>query len=227
MVKASMIRFFGTIFIFIILLFLYPNDSQSYRDLPDNNLSYPVLLVGKDGSTGSGFFYNKENAIYLITARHVLFKETSLSVPKEFAVPPALKHKFDIREGETNQHRIVCFHGVMSTREKTELLNAAPKAYKFSFNKAIEQLYRESQKLKLKSDGIKLFSHGQQDEGDVGLTEIEVKLPLLYERGQVKYHPSHDVAFIKIGIPEIVSDHGRMKFLEGITMMRIPTQSAT
>ena len=44
------------------------------RYLPDNNLSYPILLSWETGS-GSGCFLNHaDKEIYLVTARHVLFK---------------------------------------------------------------------------------------------------------------------------------------------------------
>ena len=218
MKNASLMRLFFIVFTFLLLLF--PCYSQSSPDLPQDNLSYPVLLVGKDGATGSGFFYNKDNAIYLITARHVLFKETFISVPKEFVIPSTLRHKFDTKEDKTNKALILSFHGVMSNREKAELLNAAPKVYRFNFNKSIEQLYRESQKLKLRSDEIELYSYVPQNLSDLRATEIKLKLAKLYESGYLKYHPSHDVALIKVGIPEAVADHGRIKFIDGITMIR-------
>ncbi|ESX23894.1 trypsin-like peptidase domain-containing protein [Mesorhizobium sp. M1148] len=41
--------------------------------LPDNNLNYPVhIQIG--GSTGSGFHLRTETALWLITAKHVLFR---------------------------------------------------------------------------------------------------------------------------------------------------------
>lgn len=48
------------------------------RSLPDDNLSYPVLLeIG--GGTGSGFYFRTDQKIFLVTALHVLYgddKET-------------------------------------------------------------------------------------------------------------------------------------------------------
>ncbi len=41
--------------------------------LPSDNLSYPVLITLGNGLTGSGFFLNSGTAIYLVTAKHVLF----------------------------------------------------------------------------------------------------------------------------------------------------------
>lgn len=42
------------------------------RKIPDDNLAYPVLVeIGV--STGSGFYLNRPNGTFLITARHVLY----------------------------------------------------------------------------------------------------------------------------------------------------------
>ncbi|MBU1557947.1 trypsin-like peptidase domain-containing protein [Patescibacteria group bacterium] len=44
------------------------------RYIPDDNLSYPVLVKVGDGSSGSGFYFNDlNNNQYLITAMHVLY----------------------------------------------------------------------------------------------------------------------------------------------------------
>jgi S1-C subfamily serine protease len=40
--------------------------------MPDDNLAYPVLITLKTGG-GSGFYLNAKTAIYLVTAKHVLF----------------------------------------------------------------------------------------------------------------------------------------------------------
>lgn len=46
------------------------------RYLPDDNLSYPVLITFDGGSSGSGFYLNNSNInFYFITALHVLFRE--------------------------------------------------------------------------------------------------------------------------------------------------------
>src|ERR1700741_4401120 len=53
--------------------FLCPSFLLGQRSLPENNLSYPVLLKIDSTSTGSGFFYQHHNEVYLVTAGHVLF----------------------------------------------------------------------------------------------------------------------------------------------------------
>lgn len=51
------------------------NDASARRAVPDDNLSYPVLITLKGGGQGSGFFLNLQAGTFLVTARHVIFKE--------------------------------------------------------------------------------------------------------------------------------------------------------
>jgi S1-C subfamily serine protease len=64
--------------ILTLSLFGFPAHGQNQtRALPDDNLAYPVLITIKNG-TGSGFYVNNNNtAIYLVTAKHVLFDLTT------------------------------------------------------------------------------------------------------------------------------------------------------
>ena len=146
--------------------------SHSTPDIPVNNLSYPVLLVSDQGNTGSGFYFNKLEATYLITARHVLFNETKVVVPEEMIFPNKLMHKFIIRkiDQKGNQQASVkyeaSFYGVMSQTEKDELLTLNDKFKKNpntitiydAIEKAINQLFEESQNLELKDKKIFLIS---------------------------------------------------------------------
>lgn len=76
--------------------------SEARRDIPDNNLSYPILISGADGSkVGSGFLYKDQKFVYLVTARHVLFKHDShvqLKKPlppfQSLEIPHRIRHKF-------------------------------------------------------------------------------------------------------------------------------------
>lgn len=45
------------------------------RNIPDDNLAYPVLLKFDTGSSGSSFTLRNDDKIFLITAKHVLFDE--------------------------------------------------------------------------------------------------------------------------------------------------------
>lgn len=51
--------------------------AQAARQIPDDNLAYPVLLTLKTDSktfTGTAFYLRMTNRIVLVTARHVLFE---------------------------------------------------------------------------------------------------------------------------------------------------------
>jgi len=59
------------------------------RAIPDDNLAYPVLINLTDCANnvnsiqGTGFFLNTPSAVYLVTARHVLFNEAVLVVQNQ------------------------------------------------------------------------------------------------------------------------------------------------
>jgi hypothetical protein len=48
---------------------------QFMAALPKDNLAYPVLLTFGDSGRGSGFYLNDNQAVYVVTACHVLFKD--------------------------------------------------------------------------------------------------------------------------------------------------------
>lgn len=50
------------------------------RYLPDDNLSYPVLVQIGD-SSGSGFYFRTDQKLFLVTALHVLYKTEEQSKP--------------------------------------------------------------------------------------------------------------------------------------------------
>jgi hypothetical protein len=61
------------------------------RYLPDNNLSYPILITLDDGSQGSGFYLSLSNDnadLYIVTARHVIYKNAKVndSDPNSFVL---------------------------------------------------------------------------------------------------------------------------------------------
>jgi hypothetical protein len=58
------------------------------RAIPDDNLAYPVLINLTDCTNvnsiqATGFFLNASSAVYLVTARHVLFNEAMRLAPNE------------------------------------------------------------------------------------------------------------------------------------------------
>ena len=56
------------------LLLIYVLPAYAMRDIPDDNLSYPVSINLNDGGTGSGFYLNTDKYTFLVTAKHVLYK---------------------------------------------------------------------------------------------------------------------------------------------------------
>lgn len=48
------------------------------KNIPDDNLAYPVLILFNTGASGSGFFLTTTKNIYLITAKHVLFDDKDI-----------------------------------------------------------------------------------------------------------------------------------------------------
>lgn len=200
----------------ISLLLSFHATSYSNPDIPDDNLSYPVLLMSKNGS-GSGFFYNKDDATYLITARHVLFKETIVCVPERFSVPKSLRHKLYISENKPDKEFILTFYGVMSQEEKEELKMVAQATDSLKYKQAIKELYKNSQNLKLRTDKMTLFSIVPSRFGGKGINEIELNLSKLVENEHIGYHPSHDVAYIRIGIPKKIEEQDQIGLVRGVT----------
>jgi hypothetical protein len=56
---------------------LVAGSANAQREIPDDNLAYPVLITLGNGNFGSGFFLNTEDSVYLVTAKHVLFDPTN------------------------------------------------------------------------------------------------------------------------------------------------------
>lgn len=63
------------IFLVVVLALIRVHSrAQSAKGiLPQNNLGYPVLISLNNGATGSGFYLQLKDDIYLVTAKHVLF----------------------------------------------------------------------------------------------------------------------------------------------------------
>lgn len=84
----------------IFPLIIAPIDSIAEREIPENNLTYPVLISLSSGTTGSGFFLNTKNSTFLITASHVLFDKESGNLKAESA--KLLSYPKDLKENERN-----------------------------------------------------------------------------------------------------------------------------
>ena len=91
-------KLFGVLL--IVLVLVAPKIGETSREIPDDNLAYPVLISLKTGSNGSGFFLNNDSRIYLVTASHVLFDETSGNLKAQQA--KLLSYSIDPKETERN-----------------------------------------------------------------------------------------------------------------------------
>lgn len=189
------------LFLIVALIIFIPTvRADEFRALPDDNLAYPVLLISEqiDGrrNTGSGFYYIDDKAIYFVTARHVLFPETSTKLtilPGNLDIPYHLisRLSYDVIKKDLR------FAGVMSEKNKADLIGSAPNQP--LFKEAVEQLFKNSQTLRLKNKTATLYSYPKKrDEGEN--SEYELQLQKLLNEGKIKYHLSSDVAVVKIGM---------------------------
>ncbi|HET6514147.1 MAG TPA: trypsin-like peptidase domain-containing protein [Thermodesulfovibrionales bacterium] len=177
----------------VIALSISTDYVYARRDIPDDNLEIPVLFIGEK-TAGSGFFYDNDKFHYFITARHVLFEDTSTTlekIPEDLQIPDHLLYRVAY---EKNKKQLI-FRGVMSSHEKDELIKSA--SNNEPFRDAIEQLYKNSQRLKLKNNKATLLSYRYDAKTEIN--EIELEIVKLFNDGKIKYHPSIDVALIKIG----------------------------
>lgn len=86
------------------------------RYIPDDNLSYPVLINLGNGSSGSGFYLREENKLYLVTARHVFFNHSKdsksfqliaekaklISYPKDLSIKDPIIAELDLEKSNRN-----------------------------------------------------------------------------------------------------------------------------
>src|SRR5574337_2135892 len=71
------LRLIGGILAVVLTSAALSGEAQAMRTIPDDNLAYPVLIKSGTGGSGSGFFLNTPTAVYLVTAKHVLFDPAS------------------------------------------------------------------------------------------------------------------------------------------------------
>jgi Trypsin-like peptidase domain len=208
-----------TIILLVVWISLfYQGASSAHPDIPANNLSYPVLLMDEDGESGSGFFYNRDDATYLITARHVLFKETSVFVQEQLSIPRALKHKLFIRENKPKNDFELVLHGTLSETDKEELTKGAIGPNAETFRASIEELFKSSQQLKLRKDKLTLLSIAPSKSGENGRSELGLDLIKLLETKHIAYHPSQDVAYVRIAIASSTGNPRRIAPVPGVSM---------
>jgi len=204
------------------LMVLIPSvRADELRALPDDNLSYPVLFlsapVGGKTNTGSGFYYQKDKAIYFVTARHVLFSESSVELkvlPNRLKISDHLiyRMRYDVK------NKKLMFSGVMSDEDKAELIRNSPNDPLFA--QAVKQLHKKSQILRLKNEAASLFSY-PKDRNKGESNEIELQLPKLLSEGKIKYHPCSDVAVVKIGLlTRLETDLQKIRLEDGVKVIK-------
>jgi len=81
------------------------------RDIPDDNLAYPVLVTFPKGGPGSGFYLNGLDSIFFVTAKHVLLLKNGslrdssailLSYPADLNDPGTIKMTLDLKALESS-----------------------------------------------------------------------------------------------------------------------------
>jgi Trypsin-like peptidase domain len=88
---AVRLRALFSILLAISFVLVLVENAQARRAIPDDNLAYPVsitLKTAKLTSRGSGIYLNTDNAMYLVTAKHVLAAGLDLD-PETQKVPDA------------------------------------------------------------------------------------------------------------------------------------------
>ena len=71
------------LFPLVLTVLIFSTGVEAQRSLPDNNLSYPILIELKPGGMASGFYLRTDDYTFFVTARHVLFNMTINEVTKE------------------------------------------------------------------------------------------------------------------------------------------------
>jgi hypothetical protein len=194
--------------------------SSANQDIPEDNLSYPVLLKVGDGS-GSGFFYNKKEATYLITAKHVLFKETAVRIPGQVTLPKSLRRKLYVREDKPNNAFDLVLLGTLLSKEIAELMQIVPTQNGDAYKTAVEDLLARSRTPQLKADRIILRSSAPTRFGG-GVNEFEMDMVKLLNNEHVRYHPTRDVAYVRIGYAENPAGQNKLALIDGVSKKKSP-----
>jgi len=203
------------VFLIFLSLFVQVKNIHAFRDIPEDNLAYPVLLmsekIGGKVTTGSGFFLRDGQTIYLITARHVLFDSSSVELkelPKNLNIPYHILYRLNY---DLNK-KILSFSGVMSKDEEDELFKSVVDDE--LFKSAIRQLYEKSQKLLLNYAVVTIYSYPPKPTGHQN--QLQLDLPKLFRDGNIKYHLVSDIALIKLGIIKKSEEGRTVEYLNGV-----------
>jgi len=168
----------------------------AFRDIPDNNLSYPCLVLW-DGGSASGFYVNTKDATYFVTAKHVLFKEPAESRADLNEIPQGtLKFPGDWHQriSYDREKRELVLQGAMSQADRDELLGFSKDQ---AWRNAIEGLFVKA-RYTLNINTVTLLSY-PEDVNESGMDILEVRLDELERGGLIKMHASQDVAVLRLG----------------------------
>ena len=202
---------FRNLIIFFCLLNIY---LYADRDLPDNNLSYPVLL--KAGNhTASGFYLRNDNKFYFVTAKHTIvhskrdstiisFKEEQIIIPN--SIQDIMVHN------EVKDYLV--FFGIMSYNNLIELLQL--NTNNETQDKIIELFISTYNFI---SNKIKLTSYSP-DFSDPKRNIIELNLEELLLQNFIELSNEHDVAIIEIGNLINKDEDDNIKFYDPIVFFQ-------
>jgi hypothetical protein len=92
------------------------------RAIPDDNLSYPVLITleNSHGATlgfGSGFYFNDDDAVYLVTAKHVIIAGLPDPAASQVVRVPDMQLRLLAYTKGTPPHQIVTTVNLATLRE--------------------------------------------------------------------------------------------------------------
>ena len=197
------------LYFLIVLLFCVQQSAFAVRSLPDNNLSYPVLITLSDKSTASGFYLNSGDKYFLVTAKHVFFRIPPPKIDKKIEIPENKILPRNINKIRYNSYdKKIEFEGQMTQEELITLLNWSPNDI---LRKIIIEIYDESQ-YKLKATSAELLSYSANVK-EIEQNIIEVNLSNLLSSNRLRYSINQDVAIIEIGE---VTEEIKIKFIDVI-----------
>lgn len=166
---------------------------QIMRSLPDDNLSYPVLLETRK-SSGSGFYFRTDQKIFLVTAKHVLYgednklrdtelkttsydKDLSITAPIEFFMDLT---KLNIRENNLSDIALIEVAKISTENHITHWLEGVKKSKTNSKSNFVVVPPRNLKKFNdvLVSNDVFILGY-PSSLGGLSNTQIEPKKPLL------------------------------------------------
>jgi len=182
-----------TISILVFLSTNCPSLVEASGVLPENPISYPVLInLIKDGS-GSGFYQQYGDKLFLITARHVLFELLPGFILTENSFKALSSEKID---DDT----------ILKLRNIINIKYDDPERFKESLNQQIgkervdkisDLLFKVASNYSLRSNQAILLSY-PIDETDVDKHIVDLNLESLNNDKLIKYSLVHDVAILAL-----------------------------